>query len=236
MEALTEQDPCSDGHGSARTMMMPAEQATIRVVVADDHPVFRTGLVEAISGIPRLELVAQAETGRQVLEAIRDLEPDVAVIDLKMPDMDGLEVMRAVALENLSTKVVFLSAFLQSTVVYRAIEAGAQGYLSKDSHPTSICEAILSVAAGSTVLGPEIQHGIGEEIRLRAPAGPSPLSEREREILSMTAAGRTAADIGKQLFLSPATVKTHLQRIYQKLGVSDRAAAVAAAMRAGLLD
>ena len=86
------------------------------------------------------------------------------------------------------------------------------------------------------MLGPEIQHGIGEEIRLRAPAAPSPLSEREREILSMTAAGQTAADIGRRLFLSPATVKTHLQRIYQKLGVSDRAAAVAAAMRAGLLE
>jgi two-component system nitrate/nitrite response regulator NarL len=215
---------------------MSTERATIRVLVADDHPVFRAGLVEAISSLPRLELVAQAETGRQALESIRELRPEVAVIDLKMPDLDGLEVMRAVAIENLPTKVLFLSAFLQSTAVYRAIEAGAQGYLSKDSRPDSICEAILSVAAGSTVLGPEIQHGIGEEIRLRAPAAPSPLSEREREILSMTAAGQTAADIGKRLFLSPATVKTHLQRIYQKLGVSDRAAAVAAAMRAGLRE
>ena len=217
-------------------MTMPAEQATIRVVVADDHPVFRNGLVEAVSGMPQLELVAQAETGRQALESIRELQPDVAVLDVKMPDLDGLEVMRAVTLENLPTKILFLSAFLQSTAVYRAIEGGAKGYLSKDSDSESICDAILSVHAGSTVLGPEIQQGIGEEIRLRAPAAPSPLSEREREILSMTAAGHTAADIGKRLYLSPATVKTHLQRIYQKLGVSDRAAAVAAAMRAGLLE
>jgi two-component system, NarL family, nitrate/nitrite response regulator NarL len=215
---------------------MPAEQATIRVLVADDHPVFRTGLVEAVGGMARLELVAQAENGREALGLIRELQPEVAVLDLKMPDLDGLEVMRAVALDRLPTKVLFLSAFLQSTTVYRAIEAGAHGYISKDSHPDSVCEAIVAVAEGSTVLGPEIQQGIGEEIRLRAPAAPSPLSEREREILTLTAAGKTAADIGTRLYLSPATVKTHLQRIYQKLGVSDRAAAVAAAMRAGLLD
>jgi two-component system nitrate/nitrite response regulator NarL len=133
-------------------------------------------------------------------------------------------------------RVLFLSAYLQSSTVYGAIEAGAQGYLSKDSDPDAICGAILAVARGQTVLGPEVHDAIGEEIRLRAPAGPIPLSEREREILIMTADGLSASDIGKKLYLSPATVKTHLQRIYQKLGVSDRAAAVAEAMRAGLLE
>jgi two-component system nitrate/nitrite response regulator NarL len=206
------------------------------VVVADDHPVFRSGLIEAVKRTPEFEFVGDADTGKRALELIRELKPEVAVIDLKMPDLDGLQVMKAVAAESLPTKVLFLSAYLQSTAVYRAIEAGAQGYLSKDSKPDSICLAIRAVAGGQTVLGPEIQHGIGEEIRLRAPAAPTPLSEREREILMLTADGHSASDIGERLYLSPATVKTHLQRVYQKLGVSDRAAAVAEAMRSGLLE
>jgi two-component system, NarL family, nitrate/nitrite response regulator NarL len=213
-------------HGSSST----------RILVADDHPVFRSGLVAAIEGTDGLEVVGQAESGRQALELIRELEPEVAVIDLKMPELDGIEVMRAIAADGLSTRVLFLSGYLQSTAIYRAIEAGAQGYVSKDSNPVSICEAIVAVAAGETVLSPEVQRSIGEEIRLRAPASPASLSEREREILVLTADGHSAVDVGERLFLSPATVKTHLQRIYQKLGVSDRAAAVAEAMRAGMLD
>jgi two-component system nitrate/nitrite response regulator NarL len=210
--------------------------SSTRVLVADDHPVFRSGLISAIERKVGLELVGQADSGRRALELIRQLRPEVAVIDLKMPELDGIQVMRAVAADGLSTRILFLSGYLQSTAIYRAIEAGAQGYLSKDSNPDTICEAIVAVASGDTVLSPEVQRGIGEEIRLRAPASPAALSEREREILVLTAEGRSAADIGQQLFLSPATVKTHLQRIYQKLGVSDRAAAVAEAMRAGILE
>jgi two-component system nitrate/nitrite response regulator NarL len=160
----------------------------------------------------------------------------VAVIDLKMPELDGIQVMRTVEADGLATRILFLSGYLQSTAVYRAIEAGAQGYLSKDSDPDSICEAIVAVAGGATILGPEVQRSIGEEIRLRAPASPASLSDREREILVLTAEGQSASDIGERLFLSPATVKTHLQRVYQKLGVSDRASAVAEAMRAGILE
>jgi len=210
--------------------------SSTRVVVADDHPVFRSGLVSAIEKTGGLKLVGQAETGRGALELIRELEPEVAVIDLKMPELDGLQVMRAVAADGLTTRILFLSGYLQSTAVYRAIEAGAQGYMSKDSNPDSICDAIFAVAAGETVLSPEVQRSIGEEIRLRAPESPASLSEREREILVLTADGHSASDIGERLFLSHATVKTHLQRIYQKLGVSDRASAVAEAMRAGILE
>jgi two-component system, NarL family, nitrate/nitrite response regulator NarL len=211
-------------------------KSSTRIVVADDHPVFRSGLVNAIDQTAGLELVGQAESGRRALELIRELEPEVAVIDLKMPELDGIQVMRAVAADGVATRILFLSGYLQSTAVYRAIEAGAQGYLSKDSDPDSICRAIVAVAAGATVLSPEVQRSIGEEIRLRAPASPASLSEREREILVLTAEGQSASDIGERLFLSPATVKTHLQRVYQKLGVSDRASAVAEAMRAGILD
>ena len=216
--------------------MEKSGNSSTSVLVADDHPVFRGGLINAIEKTGGLKLVGQAESGRRALELIRELEPEVAVIDLKMPELDGIQVMRAVAADGLPTRILFLSGYLQSTAIYKAIEAGAQGYLSKDSHPDTICDAIVAVASGETVLSPEVQRSIGEEIRLRAPATPAALSEREREILVLTADGHSASDIGDRLFLSPATVKTHLQRIYQKLGVSDRASAVAEAMRAGILE
>lgn len=207
-----------------------------RVLVADDHPVFRQGLVDALERRPDLELAGQAETGAEALEEIRRLEPDVAVLDMKMPGMDGLEVIQALAEDKLGTQVLFLSAYLDKSTVYRAIEFGARGYLSKDREAEEICDAISSVAQGQMVLGPETQQAIAEEIRLRTPSTPPSLSQRELEILSLTADGHSASRIADQLYLSPATVKTHLQRIYQKLGVSDRAAAVAEAMRRGMFE
>jgi two-component system nitrate/nitrite response regulator NarL len=206
------------------------------VLVADDHPVYRHGLVDAIARRAELELAGEAETGDEALSAIRTLGPDVAVVDVKMPGIDGLDVAKAVARDGLDSRVIFLSAYLDSGTVYEAVEAGARGYLSKDSDADAICDAIVRVARGETVMGVETQRAIAEEIRTRAPAEPSPLSQREREILRLTADGESASDIAGRLFLSPATVKTHLQRIYQKLGVSDRAAAVAEAMRRGLLE
>lgn len=185
--------------------------------------------------MPSLELVAEAETGSEALDRIRNLQPDVAVLDMRMPGMDGMEVTRALAGEGVPTRIVFLSAYLESTTVYEAVEAGARGYLSKDSDSEVVCDAIKAVAAGQTVIGTETAGAIADEIRLRAPLDRAALSKREREILKLTSDGHSAAAIAGQLYLSPATVKTHLQRIYQKLGVSDRAAAVAEAMRRGLL-
>jgi two-component system nitrate/nitrite response regulator NarL len=212
------------------------KKGRFRVLVADDHPVYRQGLVDAIKLRPELEFAGEAETGDEALSAIRSLAPDVAVVDMKMPGLDGLDVVKAVVRDGLDSRVVFLSAYLESATVYEAVEAGARGYLSKDSDADAICEAIVKVARGETVMGVETQRAIAEEIRMRAPAEPSPLSQREREILRLTANGESASDIAARLFLSPATVKTHLQRVYQKLGVSDRAAAVAEAMRRGLLE
>jgi two-component system, NarL family, nitrate/nitrite response regulator NarL len=215
---------------------VPAHKDRIKVLVADDHPIYREGLVEMIKHRPELELTGQAETGREALEEIRRLRPDVAVLDMKMPDLDGMEVMRAVSRDKLQSRVLFLSAYLESGTVYQAVEAGAGGYISKDCEANAIGDAIAAVAQGQMVLGPETHGAIADEIRLRTPAGPVPLSPREREILRMTADGHSASDIANNLFLSPATVKTHLQRIYQKLEVSDRAAAVAEAMRIGVLE
>jgi two-component system, NarL family, nitrate/nitrite response regulator NarL len=216
--------------------MSPTKTPRIRVLVADDHPIYREGLADAIEQRPNLELVGQAETGKEALEEIRRLKPDVAVLDMKLPELDGIEVVKAVLGDNLQSRVLFLSAYLQSTTVYQAVEAGARGYISKDCGADAICDAIVAVGLGQTVLAPETQEAVAEEIRLRSPATPSPLSEREREILALTADGHSAADVASQLYLSPATVKTHLQRIYQKLGVSDRAAAVAEGMRRGLFQ
>jgi two-component system nitrate/nitrite response regulator NarL len=211
-------------------------EAQIRVVVADDHPLYRQGLAETISRRGDLELVGEAGSGGDALELIRELNPDVAVIDMKMPGLGGMEVARAVLEADVATRVLFLSGYVEGATVYEAVQAGARGYISKDHDAEMICEAIAAVAGGQMVMAPEAQEAIAKEIRLRTKDAPSSLSQREQEILGMTAEGKSAAEIADRLYLSPATVKTHLQRVYQKLGVSDRAAAVAEALRRGVLD
>ena len=212
------------------------KERRISVLIADDHPVFRQGLADAIRSRPDLRLAGQADNGRSALAEIQRLEPDVAVIDMKMPHLDGLEVMRAVVEDKLESRILFLSGLLEGAIAYEAVESGARGYISKDSSSKEICDAISAVARGEIVMGVGVQNSIAEEIRLRAPVEKSPLSEREREIVELTADGNSVADIADRLYLSPATVKTHLQRVYQKLGVSDRAAAVAEAMRRGIVE
>lgn len=206
------------------------------MLVADDHPVFREGIVRAIKERPELELVGQATDGRQALAAIKELEPQVAILDLKMPDLDGVQVLQAITRDRVPTRVVLLSAFIDGSVVFDAVAAGAAGYLSKDATRDQICEAAAAVARGETVLGPDIQAGIAGEIRARGHVDRPGLSPREQEILSYIAEGLSAPDIARRIHLSPATVKSHLQNLYEKLGVSDRAAAVAEAMRQGLLE
>jgi two-component system nitrate/nitrite response regulator NarL len=206
------------------------------VLVADDHPVYREGIVRAIKERPDLELVREANDGRAALEAIQELKPDVAVLDIKMPELDGGQVINAIVRDELPTRVVFVSAYLDSEIVYSAIGAGAKAYLSKESTREQICDAVVAVARGETVLSPEIQAGLAKEIKARSTDERPLLTPREQEILKLTAEGLSAPDIGRQLYVSPATVKTHLQHLYEKLGVSDRAAAVAEAMRRGLLE
>jgi two-component system nitrate/nitrite response regulator NarL len=215
---------------------VPAHAGRVRVFVADDHPLVREGLLRAVGDEPRLELVGSAANGREALEAIRDLRPDVALLDVKMPELDGIAVVRAVAREALDTRVVFLSAYVDSAVAYRALAEGAAGFLSKEASAKAVCEAIVAAARGETVMSSEVQSGIAEEIRLRAAPERLSLSARENEVLVLIADGLSAPDIGKRLHLSPATVKGHLQSLYEKLGVSERAAAVAEAMRRGLLE
>jgi two-component system nitrate/nitrite response regulator NarL len=210
--------------------------ARTRVIVADDHPLYREGVVRAIKERPDLELVGECDDGRAALDDIKRLEPDVAVLDVKMPGLDGTGVLNAVEREGLATRVVFLSAYLDGAFVYSAVAGGAAGYLSKEADRQEICDAIAAVARGETILAAEAQSGIAREVRLRRQEDRPALTAREREILELTAKGRSAPQIAGELFLSTATVKTHLQHLYEKLGVSDRAAAVAEAMRRGLLE
>lgn len=208
----------------------------LTVFVADDHPVYRDGVVAAIRSRPEFELVGFAPDGRAALDRIRELRPDVAVLDMKLPGLEGIEVLEALRNDGFPTRVLFVSAFLEDDVVYRALGAGASGYLTKDADRDQICDAVSAVARGETRVAPEAQARLAGAIRMREAAGQPLLSDREREVLRLTADGLSAPEIGKALHLSPATVKTHLQNLYAKLEVSDRAAAVAVALRRGLLD
>jgi two-component system nitrate/nitrite response regulator NarL len=215
---------------------VPARAGRVRVFVADDHPLVRDGLLRACEDDPALDVVGSAGDGREALEAIRRTRPDVALLDVQMPELDGIAVVRALTRDECPTRVVFLSAYVDSAVAYRALAEGAAGFLSKDASAATVREAIVAAHRGETVLSPEVQSGIAGEIRLRsAPDRPS-LSSREQEVLALIAEGMSAPDIGRRLHLSPATVKGHLHSLYEKLGVSERAAAVAEAMRRGLLE
>lgn len=205
--------------------------------VADDHPVYRDGMVRAISERPDLELVGQSSDGRDALDSITEAKPDVALVDIRMPGLDGLEVLGAIRRDSAETQVVLLSAHLDSDLAYRAVAAGAKGYLSKQAARQEICDGIAAVAAGGTAFAPEVQTGLASELheRERGQRGPT-LTARESEVLKLVAAGHSAPDIAERIHLSPATVKSHLQAIYDKLGVADRAAAVAEGMRRGFLE
>jgi two-component system nitrate/nitrite response regulator NarL len=210
--------------------------ARVRVLIAEEHPLYREGVVRAIKERPELELVGEACDGRQALAMIKDLQPDVAVLDVKMPQLDGLQVANAVVRDAATTRVLMLSAFVDRQIVFQAVAAGAAGYLSKDADRLEITDAIVAVNDGRTVLAPEVQAGVAAEVRSRWRPDVPPLSDRERQVLEMIAEGMLAPEIGRRLYLSPATVKSHLQGLYEKLGVSDRAAAVAEAMRRGVLE
>lgn len=206
------------------------------VVVADDHPFFRDGVTRGLLSSGMITVVGEAGNGREALQVIAAELPDVALVDYQMPDLDGLEVVHAVVRDKLPTRVLLLSAVTDSAIVFRALEQGAAGYLSKDSRRAQIVDAVLSVAQGHTVVPPELAGALAGEIRLRAQSSGPVLSERESQVLQAFARGLSIPQTAVELFIGASTVKTHTQRLYEKLGVSDRAAAVAEAMRRGLLE
>jgi len=209
----------------------------IRVLVADDHPLYRDGLVRLIDEQRDMEVVGQAEDGDAALAEIGRLNPEIAVLDLLLPGLDAIAVMDRFDDPERAPLVVVVSASLESGAVYRAIEAGAQGYVPKSAAGAEIVAAVRAVARGEVAIAPVLQAGLAGEMRQRRGATERPrLSDRELEVLRLAAEGKTVNTIAEHLYVSAATVKTHLHHAYEKLGVSDRAAAVAQAMREGLLS
>jgi two-component system, NarL family, nitrate/nitrite response regulator NarL len=208
----------------------------VRVVVADDHPLYRDGVVRALSASGQVEIVAEAEDGRSALAEIQQHLPDVALLDYKLPELDGVAITNAVVREQLPTRILLVSAFTDSGVVYKALETGAAGFVSKESRREQIVDAVLACSRGENVVPPDVAGGLVSEIRLRKQDNTPALTKREQEILHLIAAGKSLPEIAKELFLGLTTVKTHVQHLYEKLGVSDRAAAVASAMRRGLIE
>lgn len=211
-------------------------QTSLRIVVADDHPVYRHGVTTALSEQPGLTLVAAVGDGAQALETIRDERPDVAILDHNLPGMAGRDVIEAIAEEDLPTRALVLSGFVDASVVHAALAAGAYGYLSKDAEPADIVDAVVAVGQGDTVLSPDVQAALAGQIRRERSDHRQLLTARETAVLKLLAEGLSAARIGKELSISATTVKTHLQHAYDKLGVSSGAAAVTQAIRRGILQ
>ena len=208
----------------------------ITVVVMDDHPFYRDGLSRGLALDGRVKVVGEAGGGREGLEIIAAEDPDVALVDYQMPDMNGVAVVHALKRDGARTRVLLVSAVTDGAVVFQALEEGAAGYIAKDASRAEIISAVMTVARGGTVVPPDLAAGLVDQIRLRSqPSGPV-LTERERQVLQGFARGLSIPQLAAEMYLAASTVKTHAQRLYEKLGVSDRAAAVAVAMRNGLLE
>jgi DNA-binding NarL/FixJ family response regulator len=204
----------------------------IRLLIVDDHPVVRDGLRGMLAGEPGLEVVGEASDGAEALALVGSLRPDVVLMDLRMPGLGGAAAIRALAEQGAQARVLVLTTYDSDSDVVPALEAGATGYLLKDAPREQLVRAIHAAARGEAVLAPSVATRLVSQ--LRAPAQDA-LSDRELEVLTLIAQGETNRGAAARLFISEATVKTHLLHIYAKLEVNDRAAAVAAAYERGLL-
>ncbi|WP_157250539.1 response regulator [Nonomuraea typhae] len=206
-------------------------ETPIRLMIADDHPIVRDGLRGMFAGDPGFEVLAEAGDGAQAVELARALNPDVILMDLRMPRMDGVAAIKELARLKIAARVLVLTTYDTDRDVIPAIEAGATGYLLKDTGRDELVHAVRTAARGEAVLSPSVATRLLGQVRTPA----DPLSARELEILKLIAEGATNREAAARLFISEATVKTHVLHIYAKLGVNDRAAAVATAFRRGLL-
>ncbi|MDP9865613.1 MULTISPECIES: response regulator [Streptosporangium] len=209
----------------------------IRVLLADDHPVYRDGLAALLGSMPGIEVVGTAATGLEAVERAAELQPDVVVMDVRMPELDGIEATRRVAADSPHIGVVMLTMSEEDATLFAAMRAGARGYLLKGANQAEIGRAITSVAHGEAIFGPAIARRVAEFFAGGPPAddGAFPqLTPREREILSLVAAGRSNAQIASALFLSQKTVRNNVSNIFAKLHVADRAEAIVRARDAGL--
>lgn len=204
----------------------------IRLVIADDHPVVRAGLQGMLASQPDFEIVGEATTGVEAVTLTAALRPDVVLMDLRMAELDGVAATAAIRKQQLSTPVLVLTTYDSNADILRAIEAGATGYLLKDTPRDQLFSAIRTVAQGQSALAPSVATRLLQHIH--APVGEA-LSTREIEVLSLVARGASNKEIARGLHISEATVKSHLIHIFSKLGVADRTAAVTVGLERGLL-
>ncbi|MFF4014346.1 response regulator [Streptomyces sp. NPDC001843] len=204
----------------------------LRVVVVDDHTVMRAGVVALLGGEEGIEIVGEAGDGRAALDLVARHDPDVALVDLRMPKLDGVATTTEIVARHPRTRVLILTTYDTDADIERGVEAGAIGYLLKDTTREQLAEAIRAAARGETVLAPRVAEKL--VARMRRPVQ-EPLTARETDVLGAVADGLTNAEIGRRLVISEATVKTHLLRLFAKLDVNDRTRAVVVAMERGLL-
>ncbi|MEU5722784.1 response regulator transcription factor [Micromonospora sp. NPDC047738] len=205
----------------------------IRVLLVDDHPVVREGLRGMLEAEPDLTVVGEASSGTEAVRLATDLAPDIVLMDLRMPGMDGVAATAEIVAGPAPPRVMVLTTYESDADILRAVAAGATGYLLKDATRTDLAGAVRAAAHGETVLAPSVATKLVQQVR--SPAQP-PLSAREIDVLRLVARGLTNAEIGTALFISEATVKTHMYRVFTKLDVTDRTAAVTTAMARGLLQ
>ena len=213
---------------------------SIRVLVADDQSMVRAGFRMLLGGEEDIEVVAEATNGLEAVDKAARFEPTVVLMDIRMPELDGLEATRRILAADPGARVLILTTFDLDEYVYEALSAGASGFVLKDDPPEQLIAAIRTVAAGDALLSPAVTKRVIKQFtRLSRPAAPKEFDEltaRERDVFRLMAAGRSNAEIGQELFISETTVKTHVTRVLQKLGLRDRVQAVVLAHEAGLFE
>ena len=213
---------------------------SIRVLVADDQSMVRAGFRMLLTGEQDIEVVAEASNGREAIAMTERFNPAVVLMDIRMPEIDGLEATRRILAANQAARILILTTFGLDEYVYEALRAGASGFVLKDDPAEQLISAVRTVAAGNALLSPAItKRVIRQFTRIARPAPPKELgelTEREREILRLIATGLSNAEIGRDLYISETTVKTHVTHILQKLGLRDRVQAVVLAYQAGLFE
>ena len=209
---------------------MEAEKSIIQVLTVDDHPLVREGIAAIINTQPDMRVVAQAATGREALQILRDRKMDVILVDLRLPDANGIDIMVRILTETPGARIVILTTFEGDVEMQRALQAGARGYLLKSMPPTEIFKVIRSVHAGRKHVPSEVASQLAEHI------GQEPLTARELQVLHQVACGNRNKDIGDTLSIAEDTVKVHIKHIMEKLGANDRTQAVAIAVKRGFLQ